>query len=260
MSDEIKYPRGFGLKDLSSTIIKTPLHEDCSDLISRERTIYKQLDQQGGHKGILRYYRSVQSRIRLEYAPNGNLRSFIHQNNIAQALTFVHRARVIHRDLTCHNVLLDKKLNIRLSDFAGSSLDGSPLLIAVTASHEYPGPTLSIQGDLFAFSSVLYEIMTGNAPYGDLTKDKILNQYSKGDFPNTKFLQAIGDVIRKCWQSEYNRFELVLADLNARNRTLTFPSTPDVKTSILVSLTVAATIFVLFRSISLGRSRLSLQQ
>jgi serine/threonine protein kinase len=240
MSDEIKYPRGFGLKDVvawgttglvvvdkvSQTVIKTPLHEDCSDLISRERTIYERVIKQGGHKGILRYHGAVESGIRLEYAPNGNLRSFNNRNKvgdklrmqwaiqIAQAFTFIHRIGIIHGDLTCQNVLLDENLNTRLSDFAGSSLDGSPLLIAVTASHEYPGPALSIQGDIFAFGSVLYEIMTGNAPYRDLAEDEILSRYSKGVFPDTSSLQAIGGVIRKCWQGQYDGFELVVGDLN----------------------------------------------
>ncbi|KAF1914468.1 kinase-like domain-containing protein [Ampelomyces quisqualis] len=286
MSDEIKYPKGFGLKDVvawgatglvvldkpSETVIKTPLDEDCSDLILREQKIYERFTQRGGHEGIIRYYGTVENGIRLEYAPNGNLRSFNNRNKvdnkqrlhwafqIAQALSFTQRAGVVHGDLTCQNVLLDAKLNTRLSDFAGSSLDGSPLLIAVTASHEYPGPTLSVQGDLFAFGSVLYEIMTGKAPYAELADDEILGRYSKGDFPETDSLQATGNVIRKCWQGQYNGFELVVGDLKIHNQIFTLPPAPDAKISILISLTVVATAFVLFQSISLRQGRLSLRQ
>lgn len=79
-------------------------------------------------------------------------------------LDFAHRSRVIHADVTCYNVFLDRNLNVKLADFAGSSVDGSPLLIAVTASHEHPESILSSAGDLFAFGSVLYEIMTENTP------------------------------------------------------------------------------------------------
>jgi len=240
MSDEIKYPTGFGREDVvswgttglvvidrpSKTVIKTPLHEDCSDLILREQKIYERFDQLGGHEGILRYHGTVESGIRLEYAPKGNLRSFNNRNKvddelrlqwavqIAQALNFIHLAGVVHGDLTCHNVFLDEKLNARLADFAGSSLDGSPLLIAVTASHEYPGPALSVQGDLFAFGSLLYEIMTGDAPYADLSEDDILARYSEGDFPDTDSWESIGEVIRKCWKGQYDGFALVVEDLN----------------------------------------------
>ena len=77
---------------------------------------------------------------------------------IIEAIDFIHRAGIIHGDLRCANIFLDENLNAKLADFAGSSIYRSPLLIAVTASHECPGPLLSIKGDLFALGSVLYEI------------------------------------------------------------------------------------------------------
>lgn len=49
---------------------------------------------------------------------------------------------------------MDKDSSAKLADFAGLSIDGSSLLIAVTAIHEYSGPLLSFQGNLFAFGCV----------------------------------------------------------------------------------------------------------
>lgn len=57
---------------------------------------------------------------------------------------------------------MDKDQRAKLADFAGSSVDGSPLLIAAPAIHEYPGPLLSSQGDLFAFGCVFHGIMTAH--------------------------------------------------------------------------------------------------
>jgi serine/threonine protein kinase len=245
--DEIKYPSGFGMKDVvawgttglvvldesSKTIIKTPLDsldQERVHLILRERQIYERFAKRGGHKGILSYHGTFETGIRLEYAPNHNLHSFNKRHDvdfgqrlrwatqIAEAINFIHGAGVIHGDLTCSNIFLDKNLNAKLADFAGSSMDNSPLLIAVTASHEHPRSVLSVQGDLFAFGSVLYEIMTGQAPYNGLTDEEIRTRYSKGEFPNTEFLQAIGSIIRKCWQDRYNGCETVIRDLG------TFPS------------------------------------
>jgi hypothetical protein len=79
-------------------------------------------------------------------------------------------------------------------------MDDAPLLIAVTASREYTGSILSIQGDLFAFGSMLYEIMTGHAPYHGLPDEEIRTRCSKGEFPKTEFLRAFGSIIRKFWQ------------------------------------------------------------
>lgn len=146
MSDEIKFPAGFGLNDVvawgttglvvvhkpSMTVIKTPLFDDCSDLVLRERDIYERLTQLGGHQGLLRYYGTSDGGIKLEYVSKGNLRYVISQNKpdvnlrrpwafqIAEALDFVHKAGVFHGDLTCQNVFLDEKLHARLADFAGS--------------------------------------------------------------------------------------------------------------------------------------------
>ena len=241
MLDEINYPTGFGLKDIvswgnsglvcldkySQTIVKSPHAEENTDFIAIEKRIYERFGEHGGHQGVLSYYGSYESGIRLEYAPNHDLQSFLKKrtNNIdvrqrlrwatqlAESLGFVHCVGVIHGDLTSKNVFLDENLNAKLADYAGSSLDGSPLLVAVTASHRYPGLALSIKGDLFAFGSVLYEIMTGVAPYHTLSEADIYARYSKGEFPETKSLQAIGSIVRKCWQGRYDASDAVIRDL-----------------------------------------------
>jgi serine/threonine protein kinase len=117
---------------------------------------------------------------------------------VAEALDFVHRCGVIHGDVNGFNVLLDRHLNAKLADFAGSSLDGSPLLIGVTASHEYPGPLLSAKADIFALGSTLYELMTESRLYAGLSDEMILDCYFKGKFPETESLGTIGGIITKC--------------------------------------------------------------
>lgn len=251
--DEIHYPSGFGLKDVvgwgttglivldksSKTIVKTPIDpsdQECVHLISKEQQVYERLDDLGSHKGILSYHGTFESGIRLEYAPNHSLKSFLTKHNvdsgqrlrwaaqIIEAIDFIHTAGIIHGDLTCGNIFLDENLNAKLADFAGSSIDGSPLLIAVTASHEYPGPLLSIKGDLFALGSVLYELMTGDSPFSGLSDKEIRSRYLKGEFPYTESLQAVGNVIRKCWQGRYSGSGMIIEDLRG-----TFPSTPHYK-------------------------------
>ncbi|KAK4237655.1 kinase-like protein [Achaetomium macrosporum] len=211
----------------SQTVIKTPFSWDCDALVSRERDIYERLTQLGGHPGILRYYGAVDSGIRLEYAPNNNIRTFYERQGgaisleqrlrwatqIAEALSFVHSAGVIHGDLTCHKIFLDDALNAKVADFAGSSLDGSELLIAVTASHESPSPALSTWGDIFAFGSVVYEIMTAKPPYTGLSESEINDRYKKGEFADTASLGQLGIIIRKCWLGQYDGFATIAGDL-----------------------------------------------
>ncbi|KAF1994760.1 kinase-like protein [Amniculicola lignicola CBS 123094] len=235
MDNRIQYPTGFSLKDIvsagntglvcldaaSNTVVKSPHDNSKEDSIEVERRIYERFQRDGGHRGLLQYHGPYESGIRLEYAPKWNLSNFLRKHaetssqqrlqwaqQVTDALCFVHRANVIHGDLTWNNILLTDELDAKLADFAGSSLDGSALMIAVDSSHEYPGPLLSIKADLFALGSVLYSIMTGALPYQDLLQegkeDEIKFLYEGGMFPETETVGPIGAIIMKCWQAKYD--------------------------------------------------------
>jgi serine/threonine protein kinase len=120
----------------------------------------------------LRYFGPYESGLRLQFAENYGLRKYIQDNGsnlpldqrlrwcqqIADALAFVHSNCVIHRNLTAGNIFLDNNLDAKVADFAGSSLDGSPL------SNRYPGSLLSKQADIFALGSTIFEVICGRAP------------------------------------------------------------------------------------------------
>lgn len=240
--DDIQYPSGFGLSDViawgttglvvldrpSNTVIKTPFdpqNERCMKQIARERDVYERFIRRGGHEGVLAFYGPFERGLRLEFAPNFTLRAYNQDHHtdreqrlrwavqIARAIKFIHGAGVIHGDLTCANIYLDKDLNARVGDFAGSSLDGSPLLVLVTESHAFPGSPLSIQADLFAFGSVIYEIMTTHCPYDGLDETEITARYASGKFPETESLGAVGTIINKCWQGTYSASDDIINDL-----------------------------------------------
>ena len=239
MSDDISFPSGFGMKDLvaygntgmvlfdrsTDTVIKTPHDEDSAEALPKEQQIYERFVQCRGHKGILCYHGTFESVIRLEYATHGNIRSYLDDHSadearkmrwavqLAEALEFIHRCGVIHGDVNGFNVLLDRRLDVKLADSAGSSLDGSPLLIGVTASHEYPGPLLSVEADLFTLGSTLYELMNESRPCAGLTDEVILEHCSKGEFPKTESLGSVGSIITKCWRGEFGECKQVVCDL-----------------------------------------------
>lgn len=239
-TDDIQYPTGFDLEDVvgwgitglvvldesSNTIIKTPLDKESVSFISREQQIYERFTELGGHMGILCYHGTFDSGIRLEYASKHNLRALINERTsqqqrlrwavqIAEAVDFIHAAGVIHGDMTCANIFVDEGFNTKLADFAGSSLDGSPLLVAVTASHESPGPLLSVQADLFALGCVFYELMTGQIPHDGKEDEEIEELYKSRVFPDTDSLGAIGHIITQCWQARYVDCRATVNDLKS---------------------------------------------
>jgi serine/threonine protein kinase len=226
----IRFPTGFKLANYldsgitgmvyldlpSNTVVKHPHQVEEEPAIEVERLIYERFQQYGGHEGLLKYYGTFESGIRLEYASKNGLRRYIqtHEINTEQrlqwaqqvtnALAFVHSMNVIHADLTCGNICLNDSLHAKLLDFSGSSLDGSEPIVVVTASHKCPGNDFkSIRADLFALGSTLYEILTGKPPYYGLKEMEITNLFKQSKFPDSKSLGPMGDIIMGCWQGRF---------------------------------------------------------
>ncbi|KJZ73195.1 hypothetical protein HIM_07392 [Hirsutella minnesotensis 3608] len=243
--DEIQYPPGFGLEHViawgstglvvldaaSQTVIKTPFDEQFLPHLQREGHIYERFAAHGGHRGLLKYHGPYpENGIRLEYAPNHDLQSFVQEHDVSQqlrlrwivqaadALAFIHDAGVIHGDVTTANMFLDRGMNVRLADFAGSSIDSSPLLVAVTASHECPGNASSAQGDIFAFGSASYEIATGQRPYAALSEADIQAHYRERRFPDTASLGSLGRIITTCWTGGYHDSKALVTALRGKGQ------------------------------------------
>jgi serine/threonine protein kinase len=94
----------------------------------------------------------------------------------AEAFAYIHTKRVIHCDIGPGNLLLDRDLNVRVSDFQGRLL--------------YPNGTIRLNGDsaegvkssmprsdpndadqktdIFALGSAIYFIIKGHLPFPEL--------------------------------------------------------------------------------------------
>jgi len=211
------------LDSSSLTVIKSPLTNDYACInVEIERKIYERFTQQGGHEGLLQYFGPFQTGpfetgIRLEYASNRSILQYFqeHESNISveqrlrwckeisYTLKFIHLNKVIHGDFKCNNIFLDDTLRSKVADFGGSSLDGSELRVVVSASHRSPRVLDSVEGDIFALGSSMYEIMTGQAPYTEHDEYEIERLFSESKFPDTTSLGPIGDIIWDCWQGKY---------------------------------------------------------
>jgi predicted ATPase/predicted Ser/Thr protein kinase len=110
---------------------------------------------------------------------------------ITSALEAAHEKGIVHRDLKPANVLLDDKGNAYLSDFGiakylvGTTMGtvegtfiGSP---AYMAPEQITGGQLTTLSDLYCLGLTLFEIVTGETPFGDLDTAAML--YSQVNEP-----------------------------------------------------------------------------
>jgi len=89
------------------------------------------------------------------------------------AARFAHRRNVIHRDLKPHNVILDPEDNVKVTDFgiarAGASDITQAGAIMGTAQYLSPeqaqGRPVTEASDLYSIGIVLFELVTGRAPF-----------------------------------------------------------------------------------------------
>lgn len=193
-----------------------PNHPDLTlNSIRREREIYKHL---GDHPRVIKCLATGDLFVELEYASRGHVESYLKSHDtteecrirfaheMIEAVVFIHSRGVIHSDLAARQFLLDSTLHVHLSDFGFSSFSDGDVLGFENASHHLPRDIDSdvastIQSDLFALGSTLYEVMAGKPPYEGKSDDVITQLYSSGSFPCVEGILC-GDIIMGCWQGQ----------------------------------------------------------
>jgi eukaryotic-like serine/threonine-protein kinase len=116
--------------------------------------------------------RTLKDVIRAE-APLDARRAIAITKQILLAARFAHRRNVIHRDLKPHNVILDEEDTLKVTDFgiarAGASDITQAGAIMGTAQYLSPeqaqGRPVTEASDLYSIGVVLFEMLTGRAPF-----------------------------------------------------------------------------------------------
>jgi WD40 repeat protein/tRNA A-37 threonylcarbamoyl transferase component Bud32 len=190
------------------------------------------------HPGIVPIYEvgvhDGQHYYSMEYVEGRDLSQIVHDNPLAPAkaaayvrdmaeiVEYSHREGVVHRDLKPANVLIDGSDRVRITDFGlakrvGSDADltttgqviGTPKYMSpeqAAAQHALIGPA----SDVYALGSILYELLTGRAPFRSDSAIDILRQIQEDDPVRPQLLNArlpkdLETICLKCLEKEPRR-------------------------------------------------------
>ncbi|KAJ6602966.1 kinase-like domain-containing protein, partial [Mycena sp. CBHHK59/15] len=197
----------------------------------REAVIWCQLSHPNLVPFFGLYYLDTRLCLVSPWMENGHLLDFLRKApsdinyvsiilDVAMGLEHLHSKDVVHGDLKGTNILVTPSNRACIADFGLSSIAGvmslqfthsTPRLQGGTARYQAPELLLGQRSihfgsDVYAFACVCYEILTGTAPFFELTNDAaVIMKVIEGHRPSrpaTGLEDDLWKLIEDCWRQE----------------------------------------------------------
>lgn len=193
----------------------------------------------------------------MEYADDGSLQEKINEKKldkedikkvfreVCQAIRYLHESKIVHGDIKPENVVMTKRGEAKLCDFGSASRFGQQRSNSGTLEYLAPESVLSYpqnhKVDVWALGILLFEMITGAAPFKGKTKDEIIKDMKRTLFFSDVFGTncTYSQTKRKLsWSSE--SFELTQRTVPRSVRSLTIATSRTTMRSAAVEFLLRA--------------------
>jgi serine/threonine protein kinase len=127
-------------------------------------------------------------------------------------MAYLHSRSVVHRDLKSPNLLLDAADRIKVADLglARHLSATEETMTAETGTYRWMAPELVMharydhRADVYSFAIVLWELCTGEVPFGELSSIQAAALVAEGGRPTLRpdMPAALAEMMVACWAAE----------------------------------------------------------
>jgi len=161
----------------------------------------KMIIKQGIREGMLHRLKSLLDRIHV-------------MTQLANAMVYLHRRFIVHRDLKLSNVAMDRNGIVKLIDFGLARIlpphnsDDTFQLTSNTGSIRYMAPEIArgerynLKADVFSFSILLYEVLNLDKVWNGQTPDDIRTKVAlrkQRPLPSMFWPAGLRDLLKSTW-------------------------------------------------------------